>query len=237
LQIREQTLGREHPDLAFSLNGLANLYTLQGKQKQAEPLYERALFIREQHLSQYHPETAQTLHDLASFHQKQGYLSEALSFAERALSIRSRSLGDTHSKTVTSRTLYTQLRQEQEWQTQEKPPEQCAEETANQHREEQERKLEGAPILSQETANPSASNDNDDPLQAFLDACCERHPRAWCRSADLWQAYERWAEGHQERYTLSRGAFIAQLKAHGCCTDRTKTARIWRGIALVKKEW
>jgi tetratricopeptide (TPR) repeat protein/transcriptional regulator with XRE-family HTH domain len=234
LQIREQTLGREHPDLAFSLNGLANLYASQGKQKQAEPLYERAFFIREQQLSQYHPETAQTLHDLASFRKTQGHLSEALSFAERALSIRSRSLGDTHPKTIASRTLYTQLGQEREWKTQEKPPEEREEEITDRIGEEQERKLERAPILFQKTANPSPSN--EDPLQEFLDACCERHPRAWCRSADLWQTYEHWVEERQERFPLPRGAFIAQLKAHGCRTDRTKTARIWRGIALVKKE-
>jgi hypothetical protein len=78
------------------------------------------------------------------------------------------------------------------------------------------------------------SSSQDDPLRAFLDACCEQHPRAWCRSSDLWQGYERWSRRHHERYPLSRGAFVAQLKAHGCRADRTKTARIWRGIALVK---
>jgi len=75
-----------------------------------------------------------------------------------------------------------------------------------------------------------------DPLQKFLDTCCEFHPRAWCRSADLWQAYEQWVAECQERYPLSRGAFSAQLKAHACRADRTKTTRIWRGIALVKTD-
>lgn len=85
------------------------------------------------------------------------------------------------------------------------------------------------PVHKDVDAFPSAN----DPLQEFLDACCERHPLAWCRSADLWQAYERWMEKSQERYPLSREAFIAQLKAHGCRADRTKTARIWRGIVIV----
>ncbi len=71
------------------------------------------------------------------------------------------------------------------------------------------------------------------PLQAFFEACCELHPRAWCRSTDLWQAYERWVMDGHERYPLSRRVFIAQVKGHGCRADRTNTARIWRGIALV----
>ena len=58
------------------------------------------------------------------------------------------------------------------------------------------------------------------------------HPRAWCHAAELWQAYTCWVEHSQERYLLSRGEFIAQLRSHGCNADRTKTARIWRGVAL-----
>ncbi|HEY7417444.1 MAG TPA: tetratricopeptide repeat protein, partial [Ktedonobacteraceae bacterium] len=37
LRIREQQLGPEHPDVAQSLNGLANLYWQQGKYEEAEP--------------------------------------------------------------------------------------------------------------------------------------------------------------------------------------------------------
>ena len=48
LHIREQQLGPEHPDVASSLNNLANLYCEQGKYAEAEPLYQRALHIREQ---------------------------------------------------------------------------------------------------------------------------------------------------------------------------------------------
>ncbi|MGH2482104.1 MAG: hypothetical protein ACRDHW_20835, partial [Ktedonobacteraceae bacterium] len=57
-----------------------------------------------------------------------------------------------------------------------------------------------------------------------------------CRSADLWQAYEQWAENYQERYQLSRGAFRAQVQAYGCRAGRTKRARIWRGIGLVTQK-
>ncbi len=82
----------------------------------------------------------------------------------------------------------------------------------------------------------NASFATNDPLRGFLEACCELHPDAWCRSADLWRAYEDRVEEYQERFPLSRGAFIAQLKAHGFRADRTTSARIWRGITLIKKE-
>jgi tetratricopeptide (TPR) repeat protein len=40
--------------VAHSLDGLANLYSKQGKYVEAEPLYQRALAIREQALGPEH---------------------------------------------------------------------------------------------------------------------------------------------------------------------------------------
>lgn len=74
-----------------------------------------------------------------------------------------------------------------------------------------------------------------DPLQAEMAACCELHPHAWCLSRALWETYQRRTATCPEPYPLSRGAFIRQLKRHGCQTDRTMRARIWRGIALAEK--
>jgi tetratricopeptide (TPR) repeat protein len=59
LHIREQSLGPEHPDVAYPLNGLAILYQEQGKSAEAEPLYQRALRIWEQSLGPEHPHTRQ----------------------------------------------------------------------------------------------------------------------------------------------------------------------------------
>ncbi len=208
LHIWEQTVGAEHPNMAITLNGVANLYARQGRYEEAEALYQRALLICEQHLGQHHPETAQTLHDLAVLRQKQGDLDEALSQAERALSIRSQALGDAHLKTIATRTLLAQL----------------------------ERELACADDQAVFTHGDAPSLVGNDALQPFLDACCELHPRAWCRSADLWRAYERWVQEQQERFPLSRHAFTTQLKARGCCADRTNKARIWRGIGLLNQE-
>ena len=40
LAIREKALGPEHPDVAQSLNNLAELYRSQGRYADAEPLYQ-----------------------------------------------------------------------------------------------------------------------------------------------------------------------------------------------------
>ena len=43
LVIREQALGTEHPDVAWSLNNLGEFYRTHGRYAEAEPLFERAL--------------------------------------------------------------------------------------------------------------------------------------------------------------------------------------------------
>lgn len=47
LQIREKSLGENHPAVAATLNNLAVLYGKRGKYKDAEPLCKRALEIRQ----------------------------------------------------------------------------------------------------------------------------------------------------------------------------------------------
>jgi tetratricopeptide (TPR) repeat protein len=228
LHIRELALGLEHPDTGRSLNNLAALYQEQGKYVEAEPLFLHALHIREQHLGQQHPKTAETLHELALFRQKQGNSHEAMLFAERALEILCQALGDTHPQTVATQALYDQLLREQACTQKEMASERGAEEISD-PRSEESRTERLSPSLH-ETGDPSFSE--NDPLQAFLDACCELHPLAWCRISDLWQTYEQWTTSSRGRVPLSRRAFAAQLKALGCHTDRTNTARIWRGIRI-----
>ena len=43
-------LGPEHPETLFSVNSLADLYQVQGRYAQAEPLYRRVLAARERAL-------------------------------------------------------------------------------------------------------------------------------------------------------------------------------------------
>ncbi len=62
-------LGPDHPDVARSLNNLADLYERQGRYAEAEPLFERALAIRERAVGPDHPDTATSTNNLASFYQ------------------------------------------------------------------------------------------------------------------------------------------------------------------------
>jgi len=103
LRIREQQLGPTHPQVAYSLNGLAVLYYAQGKYTEAEPLHQRALSIWEQQLGPEHPETAETMHSLARLRDAQGYIEEARTWYARALAIRERALGADHPKTTETR--------------------------------------------------------------------------------------------------------------------------------------
>jgi tetratricopeptide (TPR) repeat protein/DNA-binding XRE family transcriptional regulator len=96
LRIREQQLGPEHPDVAHTLNGLANLYAEQGKYVEAELLYQRALRIWEQHLGPEHPDVATTLNNLALLYAEQGKFVEAEPLYQRALRIWEQHLGPEH---------------------------------------------------------------------------------------------------------------------------------------------
>jgi tetratricopeptide (TPR) repeat protein len=55
LQLREAHLAADDPDLAVSLNNLAELYRQTGRYAEAEPLYQRAIKIDEKALGPEHP--------------------------------------------------------------------------------------------------------------------------------------------------------------------------------------
>jgi tetratricopeptide (TPR) repeat protein len=77
LRIWEQQVDPDHPEVASALNGLALLYTEQGKYAQAEPLYQRALQIREQQVGPDHPHVASALNNLALLSYKQRKYAQA----------------------------------------------------------------------------------------------------------------------------------------------------------------
>jgi tetratricopeptide (TPR) repeat protein len=55
-----KALGPEHPDIAVSLNNLAELYRAQGRYADAESHFQRALAIMEKALGPQHPHVAKT---------------------------------------------------------------------------------------------------------------------------------------------------------------------------------
>jgi tetratricopeptide (TPR) repeat protein len=102
LAIREKVLGKEHPDVATSLNNLAGLYRGMGNYSQAEPLLQRALAIKEKVLGLEHPDVANSLNNLAELYREMGNYSTTEPLLQRALAIKEKVLGLEHPSVATS---------------------------------------------------------------------------------------------------------------------------------------
>ncbi|MDF5733095.1 MAG: CHAT domain-containing protein [Rhizonema sp. PD38] len=92
LLIREKVLGKEHPDVAQSLNNLALLYKAQGNYQKAEPLYQRSLNIREKVLGKEHPDVAISLNNLVLLYWAEGDITRATDFYSRGLAVEEHNL-------------------------------------------------------------------------------------------------------------------------------------------------
>ena len=101
LAIDEQALGPDHPDVATTLNNLAELYRAQGQSAEALLLSRRALKIREQALGPDHPDVAQSMNNLAELYRAQGQYEQALPLFQRALAILEQARGPNHSDLAT----------------------------------------------------------------------------------------------------------------------------------------
>ena len=96
LQVAEQTVSPNHPNVATSLNNLAILYESQGQYTQAEPLYKRALAIYEKTRGPDHPDVALSLNNLAALYDNQGQYAQAEPLYKRALAIYEKTRGPDH---------------------------------------------------------------------------------------------------------------------------------------------
>ena len=98
LELSEEALGPDHPDVAFALNVLGLLYHDLGDYAQAEPLYRRALAIDEKTLSPEHPVVAVSLNNLGLLYDATGDYAQAEPLYRRALAIWEQALGSEHPK-------------------------------------------------------------------------------------------------------------------------------------------
>ncbi len=80
---------------------MAELYRVQGRYSEAEPLYNRSLAIWKQQLGDNHPDTAKSFGNLALLYYSQGRYSEAEPLFKQALAISKQQLGDNHPDTAT----------------------------------------------------------------------------------------------------------------------------------------
>ena len=96
LEIRENILGPNHRDIAFTINNLAALFMNKGMYSKAEPLLQRALVIKEKVMGPEHPSVATSLSYLGSLYQIRGEYVKAEPIFERALRIYQKALGQDH---------------------------------------------------------------------------------------------------------------------------------------------
>ncbi len=61
LEVAEKDFGPNHPNVAQSLNSLAEIYSAQGRQKEAEPLYKRARAMEKNARASERPDLVQSL--------------------------------------------------------------------------------------------------------------------------------------------------------------------------------
>jgi tetratricopeptide (TPR) repeat protein len=80
-------------------HGLGNLYSDQGKLKEAKEMYQRALAGYEKALGPDHTSTLNTVNSLGSLYKDQGKLQEADEMYQRALAGYGKALGPDHNKT------------------------------------------------------------------------------------------------------------------------------------------
>ena len=95
LELRESSLGENHPDVATSLNNLALLYKTQGNYVAAEPLYQRSLNIYETALGENHPNVATSLNNLAALYHNQDDIAGAIASLRAGLAVEEINLAQT----------------------------------------------------------------------------------------------------------------------------------------------
>lgn len=93
LQVREEALGKDHPEVAESLLATAAVYQTKSDFARAEPAILRALKVREAALQADHLCVAQTQHQLASLYQALAAFDKAERLYRSALSTRQNKLG------------------------------------------------------------------------------------------------------------------------------------------------
>jgi tetratricopeptide (TPR) repeat protein len=111
LTIDEASYDNDHPNVATSLNNLAQLLQATNRLAEAEPLMHRALAIDEASYGNDHPKVARDLNNLASLLQATNRLVEAEPLMARGFAVL-KSLAFDHPKTLSMRGNYIALLQD-----------------------------------------------------------------------------------------------------------------------------
>lgn len=101
-EIRRKLWGEEHPEVAESLDDLAELAQYRGEFEKAETLGREALAMRRRLLGEEHPDVATSLNTLALVLSKRGDYPAAEELHREALTMRRRLLGEEHREVARS---------------------------------------------------------------------------------------------------------------------------------------
>ena len=102
MEVQRRVFGEEHPNRLLTMNGLALLYGLEGKNAQAELLYTKVLETQRRVLGEEHPDTVATMSNLAVIYVHEGKNEDAEPLSTRTVEVRRRVLGEQHPDTVRS---------------------------------------------------------------------------------------------------------------------------------------
>lgn len=105
----EQALGPDHPDLAYSLSNLGDVYFALGDLQKAESLQRRSLDIREKALGPDSLRASFSALSLAGVLAKRGQYDMADSLFRREIKIREATLPPEHADLLEARKLYEEL--------------------------------------------------------------------------------------------------------------------------------
>ncbi|KYC35121.1 hypothetical protein WA1_09560 [Scytonema hofmannii PCC 7110] len=100
IMLAQSTQTTEHPAYCDSINNLAELYRMQGRYSEAEPLYQQALNTRKRLFGEEHIDVAQSLNNLAALYVSQGHYSQAEQYFLTVLNLWKLLLGDEHPQVL-----------------------------------------------------------------------------------------------------------------------------------------
>ncbi|KAJ5454982.1 hypothetical protein N7530_012751 [Penicillium desertorum] len=100
IAVRNRQYSADKFSILGGFHGLGNLYRNQGKLKEAEEMYQRALVGYEKALGPDHTSTLDSVHCLGILYKDQGKLKEAEEMTQRALAGYEKALGPDHTSTL-----------------------------------------------------------------------------------------------------------------------------------------
>jgi tetratricopeptide (TPR) repeat protein len=102
LDIRQKTLGADHPDVASSHNNIGMVLRGQGEYNKALEAYQQCLEIRLKSLGADHTDVASSYNNIGVVWNNKGEYDKALEFYQQCLDIELKTLGAEHPSVATS---------------------------------------------------------------------------------------------------------------------------------------